>query len=459
LPVFIRKFNIQTVNFILPRSAIPYRIFCKFLLLYVFIISCQREINFDVDASAGQLICASTVTGIFSKNKALNDSNYIDVQVHVLKAGNYNIATDTKNGIAFNAKGKFNDTGTVSIKLQGSGTPKDEGDFQFTIIYGSDRCTVSLNVQPPAIGDAVFTLMNAPNNCIVDSIAGAYVKGIALDSSVSKIFIGVNVIQPGAYNVSTNEVDGYFFSGSGVFETTGNQLMMLNANGTPASSGQNSFNINTSSSSCSFVVDVLDVVSVTSNDYFPLTDGSYWSYEDLTKRHDTMMRQITGTTSLNGIEYSLMDERKIGPVRIYNFRKELSGEYFEYAPVDQYTMSLSYTPAVTDEIYFMNDILYKGTSWESTEFMGSIQGGQQIVLKYIYTCLAKNTTVTLNGKAFANVYILNMRPEVKALNYGYNSTGEDYYYYYARGIGIIYMLKLVHGSIESEWQLKAWDVK
>jgi hypothetical protein len=52
----------------------------------------------------------------------------------------------------------------------------------------------------------------------------------------------------------------------------------------------------------------------------------------------------------------------------------------------------------------MNQVLFKGTAWESTEYQGAISGGQEILLKYVYTCLEKNTTVVLNGKAFTNVY-------------------------------------------------------
>jgi hypothetical protein len=33
----------------------------------------------------------------------------------------------------------------------------------------------------------------------------------------------------------------------------------------------------------------------------------------------------------------------------------------------------------------------------------------------------------------------------QALGYAYNSTGEDYYYYYAKGIGIIYMITFNFG--------------
>jgi hypothetical protein len=85
---------------------------------------------------------------------------------------------------------------------------------------------------------------------------------------------------------------------------------VLNGEGTPSTSGKDVFYVSTGTSSCSFTIDVLNVVAVTSDDYFPLTRGSSWSYEDLTARGDTMMRTIIDTSNVNGIQYSLMEERK-----------------------------------------------------------------------------------------------------------------------------------------------------
>ena len=433
--------------------------YCRLFLVSLLVFSCQREINFDVDASSGQLLCLPEVSGTYMKEKDLTADNYVDIQVRVLKAGNYNISTDTKNGFSFLSEGKFTDTGIVNVKLAGEGKPVDTGDSQFTISYNGSTCNFTVNVSTPVVGDGEYSLINTPNDCLIDSIAGYFVKGVTIDSAVSKIFIGVNVTKAGAYSITTSAINGYSFTGSGIFEATGNQVIVLNAQGIPLVTGQDVFNVNTGTSSCSFTTNVLDVVAVTSGDYFPLTRGSFWSYEDLTARGDTMVRSIIDTSNVNGIQYSLMEERKRGSPRTYQFRQSRGGEYFEFASVDEYTGSLAYIPAVTDEIYFMNQVLFKGTTWESTEYQGAISGGQEILLKYVYTCFEKNTTVVLNGKAFTNVYIINVRPEIRSLGYAYNSTGEDYYYYYAKGIGIIYMITFNFGIRQLEWRIKNWDVK
>jgi hypothetical protein len=49
-----------------------------------------------------------------------------------------------------------------------------------------------------------------------------------------------------------------------------------------------------------------------------------------------------------------------------------------------------------------------------------------------------------------------MRPEIRSLDHAYNSTGEDNYYYYAKGIGIIYIVKYDLGRVQSEWRIKEW---
>ena len=433
--------------------------YCRLFLVSLLVFSCQREINFDVDASSGQLICLPEVSGTYTIEKDLTADNYVDIQVRVLMTGNYNISTDTKNGFSFLGEGKFTDTGIVNVKLAGEGKPVDTGDYQFAINYNGSTCNFTVNVSIPVVGDAVYTLINTPNECILDTIAGYFVKGVTIDSGVSKIFIDVDVSKAGAYSITTSEVNGYSFTGNGIFEAGGNQVIVLNGEGTPSASGKDVFYVSTGTSSCSFTIDVLNAVAVTSDDYFPLTRGSSWSYEDLTARGDTMMRIVIDTSNVNGIQYSLMEERKRGSPRTYKFRQSRGGEYFEYASVDEYTGSLAYVPAGTDEIYFMNQVLFKGTKWESKEYQGAVSGGQEILLKYVYTCLEKNTTVVLNGKAFTNVYIINVQPEIRALEYAYNSTGEDYYYYYAKGIGIIYMITFDYGIRQFEWRIKNWDVK
>jgi hypothetical protein len=206
------------------------------------------------------------------------------------------------------------------------------------------------------------------------------------------------------------------------------------------------------------VISVAEPVASASEDYFPLSKGSYWSYEDLTLIKDTMMRSITDTVSAAGYVYSIMHQqtRRGGPNDL-NFRKS-GGLYFEYASVDKYTASLSYITPVIADIEFLNQVLFKGATWASEEYTSTIAGGQPIMLQYSYTCLDNDATVNINGNIFAHVYIISMLPFIRPLDHGYTSTGEQYFFYFAKGVGLIYMLKVQLGARQLEWQIKTWHI-
>jgi hypothetical protein len=57
------------------------------------------------------------------------------------------------------------------------------------------------------------------------------------------------------------------------------------------------------------------------------------------------------------------------------------------------------------------------------------------------------------------VYVLQAHPEIRSLDHAYNPSGDEYYYYYAKGIGIIYMSSYNLGVRQTEWRIKAWEIK
>jgi hypothetical protein len=79
--------------------------------------------------------------------------------------------------------------------LFGHGKPANTGNDQFRIVYGTSICTASVSVLNGA-NLASFTLEGAPNSCIIDTLIGGYIKGIAADTS-SHVIIAVNVTTPG----------------------------------------------------------------------------------------------------------------------------------------------------------------------------------------------------------------------------------------------------------------------
>lgn len=262
-------------------------IFCLLL-----IVSCQKEKSFEQGrASTGSLqgnfgdCLAKTINGTYTATKSLADTNYIDVDVDVTQTGRYTIYTDTVNGYFFRATGTFSNIGSNTVRLKGFGTPGSSGTDDFIVFFDSSFCNLSVSVlsnSGTSGGTAVYSLQGSGGNCMNATPAGTFTQGVAL-TSTNKITIDVNVTTIGTWNVTTSNVAGISFSGSGTFTNTGNQTITLTGSGTPNASGTQSFPITVGTSSCSFTITVgagTNPPPVNSNDYFPLTQNSYWTYDD-----------------------------------------------------------------------------------------------------------------------------------------------------------------------------------
>ncbi|MEI9947294.1 MAG: hypothetical protein WDN26_24170 [Chitinophagaceae bacterium] len=233
----------------------------------VFFFACQKELSLEIgkDPSAGTLqsditgdCLPKTVAGTYEKGLALNSTtNYIEIEVDVLKAGSYVIGTDTINGIYFRAVGIFTSPGTNTVKLKGFGTPLVSTISNFTVSYDSTECVVAVTVLPSgSSGPAVFALEGSPGSCMNYNLSGTYVAGTALNTS-NFVTINVSVTSPGTYNISTVVSNGIVFSGSGAFIATGAQTIKLTASGTPAAAGNTNIPVTAGTSTCSFAIAVV----------------------------------------------------------------------------------------------------------------------------------------------------------------------------------------------------------
>jgi hypothetical protein len=270
------------------------------IYIILFTVSCQKEYSLEGNQfSTGSLKSSSSgyclpehIIGIYKEGKILNDSNYIEVEVNVTQAGYYSIITNTVNGYYFKGTGIFSSAGSNTVQLAGDGTPLAAGNNNFTIAYDTSVCSITVNVQPAVVTTpAVFALQGSPNKCMVDTVFGIYIKNISL-TTTNYVKVGVDVSTIGSYNISTNAVNGYSFSGSGLFTSTGVQTIILAASGTPLKEGIDQFIVSAATSSCSFSDTVLNAIAVTNNDHFPLTYGSYWNYDNLFSPGDTLKRNI-----------------------------------------------------------------------------------------------------------------------------------------------------------------------
>ncbi|MEP6926642.1 MAG: hypothetical protein ABI834_03345 [Ginsengibacter sp.] len=129
--------------------------------------------------------------------------------------------------------------------------------FAFFMFLFVSSCQKPFNPDPVDSTDstAVFTLIGSPNTCSRIVLSGIYKTNKSLDS-LNKITIDVDVSKTGNWTASANSVNGILFSGSGSFNTAGNQKIILQGSGTPVKSGANSFIINAGSNHCSFNLNV-----------------------------------------------------------------------------------------------------------------------------------------------------------------------------------------------------------
>ncbi len=432
---------------------------------FVLFFSCQRELSADPQqVSTGSLNKDSNgncepviIAGVYHKGQSLADSNYLEVSVNITLPGSYTITTDTVNGYSFKASGIFTNSGPISLRLPGYGIPVNSGTDYFKIRYNASACQAAVAVIDTTTKTASYSLNGDPGACLNDTVYGSYIKGITLDTD-AMVKISLNVITPGTYTITTNTVNGYNFSAAGTFLNTGIQPFFLNASGKPLNKESDIFVVTAGNSTCSFTVDVLTPVAVTGNDYFPLSFNSYWIYNDLLHTGDTIVKTVADSTIINSHLYkTVREDLQFGGPYLFYYRKSGS-DYFEYAAPNEYTTYFQYKKPVNADIPFLKENLVTGFTWQSPEYIDTSSDGNIISLKYAYSCIDANATITIGGKAFANVYKIKMLPSVKLAGGGYIFTNEAYLFCYAKGIGLIYLKKTLGGFTQQELQIRNWQV-
>lgn len=433
-----------------------------FLALF---FSCKKELSFEEgQRSTGYIIktingdCQPTMAyGSFVAGSQVDNSNNLEVDVNVTSPGAYLIETETVNGYSFRSSGSFNSTGIVTVRLSGTGKPINQGTDLFTVSFDTSFCIAAIEVSGNSNGLASYNFPGAPGNCLNAIASGDYIKNTDVDTS-NYVIINVNVTVPGTYAITTNALNGYFFSAAGAFTNTGAHSVKLFASGIPGVAGTDQFTIQDSGSSCKFPVTVHDALRVTSNDYFPMTKGSYWTFDYSENPGDSLKRVVNDTANKEGNQYTTMYELlpTTGINELYFRKAGLS--YYEYTRVDKYTESFTYGPQLYGDILFLKEGISTNEVWYSKEFSGTASFGQVILLRYQYTCTNANAGVNINGKVFANVYKIRMIPQIRSLTADYGHTGETYDYYYAKGVGLVYAKKVTNGFRKFEQKLDKWFV-
>jgi len=380
--------------------------------------------------------CAgATVNGTYTAGVALAATNTITLNVTVVTPGTYSITTNTQNGISFSATGSFVAPGAQTVNLVGTGTPTAAGGTNFSATGSANSCTFAVNTVSGGPG-AVYTLGGAPGNCTGFSLNGTYTQGVALTAS-NTVTLNVNVTVTGTYTINVTANNGISFTKTGTFSTTGPQTVTLNGTGTPSLPGTFNFPATGTGtgSTCTFSIDCQPGTPV-NNDYFPLTQNSFWSYDvvfngfpltdTLSKRSDVL--STIGGNSYRNFKYGA----NTALIETTRYRKQ-GNDYYQYILVDTFSL-FGFDVEQFGEILFLKENAAINTTWESQEFTGTFSG-VPAKMKYSFKIEQSNTSITVNSVTYNNVIKVFWKVLVDdGTGYVDDTHNESYY---AKGIGLI----------------------
>jgi hypothetical protein len=167
--------------------------------------------------------------------------------------------------------------------------------FAFLLFLAACKKEESFEVGVPARGSL---RSDVTGDCLPKTAAGAYIAGSALADS-NYLEIEVDVTTAGAYTIRTDTVNGYSFSTTGNFTTTGITKVRLIGNGTPLAAGDNLIPVYFDTTFCLVPVTVLPAGSGSGPAVFSLNRGDADACMDATVSGNYVQNQaLTGSNSV-----------------------------------------------------------------------------------------------------------------------------------------------------------------
>jgi hypothetical protein len=201
----------------------------KVFLTILILSSCSKDYSYESEFAEGSIIkdtggnCDNIkVHGNYVVNIGVDTSNYLELQLDIVKAGAYIVRSDTVNGYYFRSANLVINTGLTVVKLKAEGKPLVVGANKFKIKFDQSECEISvtvLNAPPPPPN--IFTI-----DCSNIIVAGNYFATVPL-SNINKVTLQVSALRAGSYNFTTNIVNGVSFTASGIFPNAGTYMVDL----------------------------------------------------------------------------------------------------------------------------------------------------------------------------------------------------------------------------------------
>ena len=198
--------------------------------------------------SSGATCTGAVLAGTYASGGTVTSANTATLNITVTSGGPYDITTPTVNGVYFSGSGVLSASATsVVLTAHGvSGASTTDVVSDYSVSAGGSACTFSVTYVGVPAGPASFTFDCATMDPVITSPNTLRI-GIPLDPAVDIVTVTVNVITAGSYSItsvtSQGGPDGIDFNTSGVFATTGNQVITLRGQGTPTRAGIVFYNV------------------------------------------------------------------------------------------------------------------------------------------------------------------------------------------------------------------------
>lgn len=165
------------------------------------------------------------------------------------------------------------------------------------------------------------SLQTSAGECLPKLVKGNYVEGTAL-AAANSLEVDVDVDQAGSYFITTDTVNGYYFSASGEFTNTGLNTVSLTGKGKPLAEGGDIFTVSYDSTTCTVDVSVLSstagvpavfslettgtscINAVINGDYIKGTALNASNKVDIKVNVITVGSYTVATTATNGMSFS-----------------------------------------------------------------------------------------------------------------------------------------------------------
>ena len=207
------------------------------------------------------------IFGDYYKDISLAGTNYVRVTVNIIYPGNFKISTDTVNGFYFNTEQQIIDPGVYIFDLRGHGKPTHIETSRFLVKFNGEGCPFNITskdsseriILKPAVYEANE---NMCRNAEVSYPYPTIRTPLALNNTIM-LQVNVTNLGDGTYGMGTGSKNGFAYSTTGIFNSTGIQNVTLYGYGTPERAGHTSLPITIHSgsgfTSCDISVLVTDM--------------------------------------------------------------------------------------------------------------------------------------------------------------------------------------------------------